>query len=78
MKHECEVRLPNGLTGKAELRIDLERLAQDLAWKAYYNTSKRTTLKNGAVVVDITNDGTRSRNEKGPLKKEAKGEGGTR
>jgi len=66
MKHECEVRLPNGLTGTVQLRVDLERLAQDLAWKAYYNTRKRATLKNEAVVVDITNDGTRSKSEKGP------------
>jgi hypothetical protein len=59
MKRErFEVRLPNGLKGIAELRVDLERLTQDLAWKAYYSTRKRATLKNGAVIVDITNDGT--------------------
>lgn len=52
------VRLPSGLQGIAELRIDPERLTQDLAWKAYYSARKRASLKNGAIIVVIKDDGT--------------------
>jgi len=61
MKHECNVRLPSGLIGVVQMHVDLERLAQDLAWKAYTSTRKRATLKNGAVIVSITDDGTASK-----------------
>lgn len=52
------VRLPNGLQGTAVVRVDLEQLAQDLAWKAYYNRRKRALLKNGAIVVHVIDDGS--------------------
>lgn len=52
------VRLPNGLQGTAVVRVDLEQLAQDLAWKAYYNKRRRAVLKNGAIVVHLIDDGS--------------------
>lgn len=56
-----EVNLPSGLKGSARLRIDLQALAQELAWKAYYNARKRTVLKNGIVQVEICPDAIPSR-----------------
>ena len=57
MIHEWfQVALPNGLRGKVEVRLDLERLAQDMAWKAYHSKSKKSSLKNGAVKVTVYHD----------------------
>jgi len=55
-----EIALPHHQTGTVEIRADLERLARDLWWKAYWSKLKRATLHDGAVVVTILSEGTPS------------------
>ena len=51
------MNLRNDPKGPVQLRVDLQALAQDLAWKAYYNKRKRATLKNGIVQMEIHDTG---------------------
>jgi hypothetical protein len=61
----CEafsIDLPNGLKGTVQLRVDLPALARELGWKAYYNSSRRATLKNGIVEARIIAPGVAAEN----------------
>lgn len=61
--YHCEsfaMDLPYGLKGTVDLRVDLPALARELGWKAYFNRSKRATLKNGIVEAKIFDRGVAS------------------
>lgn len=43
------IRLPDGSNGVVHMTIDLQALAQEMGWKAWYNVRKRSTLKGGII-----------------------------
>ena len=56
VEREVEISLPQGRLATVIIRIDTSGLAQELGWKAYFNRTRRSSLKSGIVRVDLMHE----------------------